>query len=449
MAMIINGKLRLTYTQIIVFGYLAIILFGGLLLSLPISSRDGTWTSYTNSLFTSTSATCVTGLVIYDTYIHWSLFGQLVILILIQIGGIGFMTIITLFSMFLKRQIGLRERRLLMQAAGTMGIGGVVKLIRRIAIGTLIFEGLGTLILATRFCGTMGFWKGLYNAMFHSISAFCNAGFDIMGKYGEFSSLTTYSKDIVVNITIMLLIMIGGIGFIVWNDIITCRIHVKKYQLHTKIVLVITGVLVVFGAILFYLFERKYSLDGMDQAEMILASFFQSITPRTAGFNTIDLTKLSESGNLLTVILMFIGGSPGSTAGGIKNTTFVVLLLGAIASSRHSTHINIFKRRLNESIVKEATAIATIYLMAIMISTMIICFIQPFALNDVLFEVTSATGTVGLSRGITPSLNFISKYIIMFLMFAGRVGGLTLALVLAEKRENVLLNRPIEKILIG
>ena len=227
--MIINGKFKLTYPQIIVFGYLGIILFGGLLLSLPISSRDGTWTAYIDSLFTATSATCVTGLVIYDTYIHWSLFGQIIIICLIQIGGLGFMTIITLFSMFLKRHIGLRERRLLMQSAGSMGIGGIVRLIRRIAIGTLIFEGLGILLLATRFCPKMGFWKGLYNAIFHSISAFCNAGFDLMGKYGQFSSLTTYSKDIVVNLTIALLIIIGGIGFIVWNDIITCRLHIKKY----------------------------------------------------------------------------------------------------------------------------------------------------------------------------------------------------------------------------
>ncbi|MHB8130585.1 MAG: TrkH family potassium uptake protein [Mobilitalea sp.] len=447
--MIINGKFKLTYPQIIVFGYLAIILFGGLLLSLPISSREGTWTSYIVSLFTATSATCVTGLVIYDTYIHWSLFGQITILCLVQIGGLGFMTIITLFSMFLKRQIGLRERRLLMQSAGSMGIGGIVRLIRRIAIGTLIFEGLGIVLLATRFCPEMGFWKGLYNAIFHSISAFCNAGFDLMGKYGQFSSLTTYSDDIVVNLTVVLLIIIGGIGFVVWNDIITCRLHIKKYQLHTKIVLLATSALILFGTILFYLFEQKYSLAGKGQGEMLLASIFQSVTPRTAGFNTVDMSVLSESGHLLTMILMFIGGSPGSTAGGIKTTTFVVLLLGAIASARHSTHINIFKRRLDESILKEASTIAAIYLTAIILSTMLICFLQPFEMKDVFFEVISAAGTVGLTAGITPSLNSISKFIIMFLMFAGRVGGLTLALVLAEKRVNVLLNRPIEKILIG
>lgn len=447
--MINKLKIKLTYAQTIALGFLTTILIGSILLSLPISSRTREWTPFINALFTSTSATCVTGLVVYDTYTHWSLFGQLVILMLIQVGGIGFMTIITLFSMFLKRNIGLRERRLIMQASGSMGISGIVKLIRRIAIGTLIFEGVGTILLTTRFYPEMGFMKGFYNALFHSISAFCNAGFDIMGKYSAFSSLTKYSSDVVINITIMLLIVIGGIGFLVWNDILICKKNIRKYQLHTKIVLSTTFFLIVVGAVLFYFFERNYSFAGRNPAEMIIASFFQSITPRTAGFNITDTSALSESGNLLTMLLMFIGGSPGSTAGGIKTTTFIVLITGAVASSRHSSHINVFKRRLDENIVKEASAIATIYLTAIIISTMLICFIQPFTMKEVLFEVISAAGTVGLSTGITTSLNNLSKLIIMFLMFGGRVGGLTLALVLAEKRVNVLINRPIEKILIG
>ncbi|MDF2608730.1 MAG: synthase subunit [Lachnospiraceae bacterium] len=442
-------KTKLTYAQFIALGYLLIILLGGLFLSLPIASRSGEWTPYINSLFTATSATCVTGLVVYDTFTHWSLFGQLTILSLIQIGGVGFMTIITLFSMFLKRHIGLHERRLLMQSAGTLEVGGIVRLIRRIAIGTLVFEGAGALFLATRFVPDMGLVKGVYNAVFHSVSAFCNAGFDLMGRFGQYSSLTTYADDIIVNITIMLLIVIGGIGFLVWNDIIKCGFRFKKFQLHTKIVLVSTGMLILSGAILFFIFEYNASFSALNMKDKIMAAFFQSITPRTAGYNTIDLAALSESGNLLTMMLMFIGGSPGSTAGGIKTTTFVVLLMGTIASSRHNANINIFKRRMDEDVVKQASAIATIYLLAVLGSTLIIAALQPFSVKQVLFEVISAAATVGLTTGITTSLNFVSRIIIILLMYGGRVGILTLALVLAEKRENVLINRPIEKILIG
>ncbi|MDF2951172.1 MAG: synthase subunit [Anaerocolumna sp.] len=442
-------KTKLTYAQFIALGYLLIILLGGLLLSLPIASRSGQWTPYINSLFTATSATCVTGLVVYDTFTHWSLFGQLVIISLIQIGGIGFMTIITLFSMFLKRHIGLHERRLLMQSAGTLEVGGIVRLIKKIAIGTFLLEGVGALLLATRFIPDMGYLRGSYNAVFHSISAFCNAGFDLMGKFGQYSSLTTYAGDVVVNITIMMLIVVGGIGFLVWNDILKFGIHFKKFQLHTKIVLVSTGLLILIGAFLFFILEYNASFAGLNMVEKIMAAFFQSITPRTAGFNTVDIAALSESGSLLTMILMFIGGSPGSTAGGIKTTTFVVLLMGFIASSRHNASINIFKRRMDEDVVKQASAIATIYLLVVLLSTLIIAAIQPFEMKQVLFEVISAIATVGLSTGITTSLNFISRIIIILLMYGGRVGILTLALVLAEKRENVLINRPIEKILIG
>ena len=444
-------KLRaiFTYEKIIVFGYFFIIAFGGFLLSLPIASKSGTWTSYLDSVFTATSATCVTGLIVVDTFSHWTVFGQIVIIVLIQIGGLGFMTIISLFAMFLKRNIGLHERKLLMQSAGSMKIGGIVRLIRRILFGTAIIEGTGAILLATRFCPQMGFGEGIYNAVFHSVSAFCNAGFDIMGKYGQFSSLTTYQDDAVVNLTISGLIVIGGIGFVVWNDVITCKLQFKKYQLHSKIVLVTTFFLITVGAVLFFFFEYHHSFEALNTYEKVLASVFQSISPRTAGFNTVDMASLSESGHLLTMILMFIGGSPGSTAGGIKTTTFVILLMGSVASARHFTHINIFKRRMDESIVKEASALASLYIILIMISTLAICVIQPFEMKDAMFEVISAIGTVGLTAGITTSLGTASKIIIMLLMFTGRVGGLTLALVLAEKKVNVIINRPIEKVLIG
>ena len=445
----VRKRNHLRYEQIIVFGYLLIILAGGLLLCLPIASRSGNWTPFLNALFTATSATCVTGLVVYDTYTYWTLFGQLVILCLIQIGGLGFMTVITLLSMFLKRNIGLHERKLLMLSAGSPVISGVVRLIRRIAIGTLVIEATGTLILATQFCPTMGFVTGLYNALFHSVSAFCNAGFDIMGKFGAFSSLTTYQQNPLVLLTIAALIVIGGIGFFVWNDIAIHKLNFRKYQLHSKLALSVTAILIVLGAILFFFFESGFSFKDLSFSEKITASIFQSITPRTAGFNSVAMEALSESGHLLTMILMFIGGSPGSTAGGIKVTTFAVLLLGAVASSRHNSHINAFKRRLDEGIVKQASAIFFLYLTLVLTATILICAVQSFEMEDVLFETISAIGTVGLSRGITTALNSFSRIILILLMFAGRVGGLTLALLLAEKRNHAILNRPVEKILIG
>lgn len=438
-----------TYARIVASTVLGVILFGAFMLCLPISSHSGKWTSFIDALFTATSATCVTGLVVFDTYTHWSTFGQLIILLLIQIGGIGFMTIVTLFFVLLKRNIGLHERKLIMESTGNIKISGIIVLLKRIALGTFIFEGFGTLILATRFCPQMGFLKGLYNAGFHSVSAFCNAGFDLMGKFGEYSSLTTYSDDIIVNLTIMLLIIIGGIGFLVWNDIIKNKFNIKHYLLHSKIVLLTSLSLIIVGAILFYLFERNNLFIGLDIKDKIFAAFFQSVTSRTAGFNTIDIANLSESSNLLTQILMFIGGSPGSTAGGIKTTTFVVLLLGVLASSRQNAHITIFKRRLEENVIRKASAIATLYLLAILLSTLAICALQDFSIKQASFEVISAAGTVGLSTGITTSLNTTSKILIIILMFAGRVGGLTIGLVFAEKKNNVPLNRPSEKILIG
>ncbi len=442
-------NLKLNYTEIIVVGTLLIIVLGGFILSLPVSSRDGTPTPFIDSLFTAGSAFCVTGLVIYDTYTHWSLFGQIVILTLIQIGGLGFMTIITLFSMFLGRKIGLKERRLLMESANTLKIGGIVLLIKKILIRTFIFESIGTLLLTIRFYPRMGLKEGLYNGIFHSVSAFCNAGFDLMGKYRQFSSLTSYADDITVNITIASLIVIGGIGFVVWDDIAHNHLKFRKYQLHTKIVLVTTAFLVFGGALIFFVIETNYSMAGMNLKEKILASFFQSVTPRTAGFNTITLNKLSEGGSLLTMILMIIGGSPGSTAGGIKTTTFVVLVVTALASAKQSPDITIFKRRLETDSLKKASAITVIYMSTALISVILISAVQSFTLEEIMFEVFSAIGTVGLTLGITPSLNAFSKIIITLLMYGGKVGVLSVAVVIAERKEPAPLSRPYEKIVIG
>ena len=444
-------KLRahFTYTRFLGLGFLAIILLGTLLLCLPVSSSDGAWTPFVNSLFTSTSATCVTGLVVYDTYSHWSFFGQLVILFLIQTGGIGFMTVVTLFSTLTKRRISLKERRILVQSAGNTEIAGIVKLIRRIVYITIAFEGAGACILAVTFCRDFGIARGIYYAIFHSISAFCNAGFDLMGINRQFSSLTAYAGNPSVMITIAMLILIGGIGFLVINDLLTVKFSFKKLHLHSKIALSMTLLLVVLGTALIFLFEQNYTLKGMPLGKQLLVSFFQSVTPRTAGFNAVELSELSDSSALLTVIYMFIGGCPGSTAGGVKTTTVFVLIMSVVAAMRHSKEINVFKRRLEDDAARQACAVVCVYLAAFLLGTMAVCALEPAGLKEVLFEVSSAGGTVGLSMGLTGTLCTASKLILALLMYGGRIGVLSFVMMLAERKPAVQANRPVEKILIG
>lgn len=444
-------KLKLTSWQFIALGYLLVIMIGSFLLSLPISARDSTWTPFLNSLFTAVSATCVTGLSVYDTYLHWSIFGQIVILIMIQIGGIGFMTIITLFSLLIRKQIGIYERRILMQSSGSMRATGVIKLIRRILIWTAIFEGAGVILLSIRFCADFGFFKGLYFALFHSVSAFCNAGFDLMGILGENSSLIPYAGDALVNITIMALIFIGGIGFIVWDELIDKKFNVNRLGLHSRIVIATSSILVLSGAFIFFLLEHNNALSGMSPGKALLVSLFQSVSPRTAGFKTVDLKDLNEGTKLFVSMLMFIGGSSGSTAGGIKTTTFVILIFGIAATARGTTDIRIGKRRVELSLLSQACTLLATYIIAVMASTVIICAIEPgqLPLADVLVETVSAIATCGLSVGITSDLSAISLSLLMALMYIGRVGIITLALAFFEKRANPPMQRPIEKILIG
>jgi trk system potassium uptake protein TrkH len=443
-------KIKLSCTQVIALGTMLIIMVGALILSLPVSSRNGTWTPYIDTLLTASSAFCVTGLIVYDTFSHWSLVGQITIISLIQIGGLGFMTVITMISLFLKRKIGLRERRLLMESANTFKIGGIVLLIKKILKRTFIVEGVGALILSIRFYPQMGLGEGIYNGIFHSISAFCNAGFDIMGKYGQFSSLTTYVGDFVVNITIAALIAVGGLGFLVWDDLLENRLNYRKYSLQTKIVMTSTAALIFGGAALFFILEKDASMAGLNTYERVLASLFQSVTPRTAGFNTIDQTALSESGSLLTMILMVIGGSPGSTAGGIKTVTFVVMVAGSISSAKQTPEITIFKRRLEADSLKKASAITILYMLTALTAVMVICTLEDFSLKQILFEVFSALSTVGLTMNVTPNLTSgISKFIISLLMYGGKVGVLTLAASLADRNQNVQLTRPVEKIILG
>ena len=440
----------LTYPQIISLGYLIVIVLGTLLLSLPISSRDGESAGIINSLFTATSATCVTGLVVYDTYSQWSLFGQLTILTLIQIGGLGFMTIVTMFSFLLKRKIGLKERGLLKESVNTMYIGGIVRLTKKILFITFVFETVGAIILSLRFIPKIGFIKGIYCGIFHSVSAFCNAGFDIMGRFGEYSSLTAFSGDAVVNLTIILLIVIGGIGFFVWDDLIKNKLNYKKYQIHTKIVLFMTFLLIFLGAVLFYLSEKSNLLTSKPFGEKLLISLFASVTPRTAGFNTVDIAAMSPGSKLLTMVLMFIGGSPGSTAGGIKTTTTAVVFISLWASLRNVKKENIFGRRLEDDTLKKASAIISVNTVLVILSTFLINISNSsFALSDVMFEVISALGTVGLSTGITGSLDVFAKIIIVLLMYSGRVGSLSLALIFTEHRMPSVVQYPTEKINLG
>lgn len=440
---------KLTYTQIIVLSFLLLILLGTLLLCLPVSSANGTFTPPINAMFTATSATCVTGLVVYDTFTHWSLFGQIVIISLIQIGGLGFLVFISMFSVFLKKKIGVYERRLLMQAEGNIRLSGAVVLLKRIVKGTFTFEAIGAIILAFRFCPKMGLAEGIFNAIFHSISAFCNAGFDLMGKYKQFSSLSSFAKDPVVMITIMCLVVIGGIGFLVWTDIVTLKTNFKKYSLHTKIALSTTAILLFGSTLLFFILEFNGVLKDFSLSDKIINAFFLGVSPRTAGFNTVDLSSLSPGSEVITDLLMLIGGSPGSTAGGLKTTTFAVLIISTIATARHDTHPQIFKRRLADDALDQATAIFTIYIMVSLVAVVLISTIEKCDVMTAAFEVISAIGTVGATKGLTPTLCSISKLIIMGLMFGGRVGGLSLVLSLAEKRNNAPLDRTPEKILIG
>ncbi|MCI5899068.1 MAG: TrkH family potassium uptake protein [Firmicutes bacterium] len=443
-------KNNMTRTQMIALGYFLLIALGTLLLMLPAASKTGEKTNVLTALFTATSATCVTGLVVVDTGTYWSVFGQCVILGLIQIGGLGFVTIGVLFATVLNRKITLRTRGLLQESMNVSQMGGVVRLAKLALRGTAVIELTGAFLLSLRFVPEFGVIKGIGFGIFHSISAFCNAGFDLMGAdKGVYSSFTSYAGDALVNLVIMILIVVGGIGFLVWDDIFVHGRHFRKYALHTKLALSVTAVLIFGGAGLFFLFERGNLLAGSGLKESILASLFSSVTARTAGFNTIDTAGLTTSSKLLTMVLMFIGGSPGSTAGGIKTTTLIVLLIFVRANLRHSRGCNIFGRRLEEDAVKKASSVTMISMILIISTSIVICFFQTLPMEDVLFEVFSAIGTVGMSTGVTRELNSASRLVIVFLMYCGRIGSMAFALFFMEKRKTAPIQCPAEKVMIG
>ena len=447
----------MTVWQFLAVGFLLVIILGALLLLLPISVKEGKSTTFINALFTSTSATCVTGLVPYDTNTHWSVFGQSVILCLIQIGGLGFMTFVTVIFRLVGKNMSMTKEKVLMVSAGQEHRVDMRRLFHRILIGTLIFEVLGASLLSVRFIQEFGVGKGLYYAVFHSVSAFCNAGFDLMGGTfgkGTFVSLTRYATDPLVSLTVAGLIVIGGLGFCVWDDLLECRGNPKKFRLHTKIVLAVTLVLLLGSTLLFLLFERgnpdyaQYSLG-----DKLLVSFFSAVTPRTAGFNTVDLTHLSDGSYLLSVMLMFIGGSSASTAGGVKITTFFVIVMGMVAVFRNKRDIEIGKRRVHSGLLRQSLAVFVSCLFIILIATLAICCIEETneqaTFQAVLFETVSAMGTVGLSLSLTPTLSVASKIILILLMYAGRVGILTIALAFGEKKDLAEVKKPVENILVG
>lgn len=440
---------KLSGMQLMAVGFFLLILAGTLLLMLPVSSADGSVTPFLTALFTSTSASCVTGLILVDTYTHWSFFGQLVLLLLIQIGGLGFITIGTAVSLALHRKIGIKQRGWIRESFNVLDMGGIVLMLKRVLIGTVFFEGTGALLLFFRFYPKMGFFQGVYYSIFHSISAFCNAGFDLMGRYEPYSSFTAYYDDPLVSFTLCALILTGGIGFFVWSDLSVHKLHVRRYSLQTKMVLSCTVVLVFGGALFFYFVEGNRLFADMGLAGKLCSSVFCAVTPRTAGFNTTDIGALSEGGKLFTMILMFIGGGSGSTAGGVKMATIFVLLLHLRSTLLRTEGTNIFGRRIAEGTVTKASALLCTYLFFSLAATLAICSIQDTPVGDTLFEVLSAICTVGMSAGLTSQFLPVSQVIIIFLMYIGRLGSLSFALSFTDHKKPANIMQPVEEINIG
>lgn len=446
----IRVKNKLSQAQFIVVGFLIIVMISTVLLMFPFASRDGGYTPFLDCLFTSVSATCVTGLVVVDTFTHWSIGGQLIILLLIQIGGLGFITIGVIFSVLLRQRIGLKFRGLMQESVNSLKISGIVKLTRKIIKGTLIIEGTGALILGVRFSVYFkNAGKGFYYGIWHSVSAFCNAGFDLMGVSKEYASLTDFTGDFIVNTVIMALIIIGGIGFVVWDDISRNKLRFRKYSLHTKIVLVTTAFLIIVPTVLFYLVEYGNTMAGMNVGERLLASAFSAVTARTAGFNTVDTGTLSGASKMLTMILMFIGGSPGSTAGGIKTTTIFVLIVNLFTGIRNGMDGSVFKRRFEEDAIRKASTVFILNLVLAVTAIFAVLAVNKLPLEDVAFEVFSAIGTVGMTTGLTRSLNTVSRIIIVILMFSGRIGSLSFAMSIMKTKKRAPVYYPDEKISIG
>lgn len=436
---------QLTPSQIILISFILLILSGTVLLMLPLSSKTNSWTPFTTSLFTAVSATCVTGLVLVDTATHWSLFGQLVLLLLIQIGGMGVVTMAISIALFTGKKIGFRQRWVMQESVSAPQVGGILRHTRFILKITFILEALGAFFLSFRFIPEYGLFKGSWFSLFHSISAFCNAGFDLLGSAVPFSSLTNYLNDPWIVLVISSLIIFGGLGFLTWKEFDQYHFDFKQYSLTSKLIVKTTFFLLFIAFFYFFFIELKQ----LELSERLLASWFQAVTPRTAGFNTLDQTSLSDSGILITILLMLVGGSPGSTAGGFKTTTLAVLVLSMRSVFTHRNNPQAYGRTISMDSLQNATSIFMLYLVLFAGSGLVIAQIEQIPLLSALYETASAIGTVGLTLGITPSLSISSQFILIGLMIFGRVGGLTIIYAVFSSGSSHALQYPQEKVSVG
>lgn len=442
----LRSKNRTTSSfQVILLGFLALILLGALVLMLPFCSRDGSVTPFGDTLFTAVSASCVTGLVVRDTATHWSPFGQLVILILIQVGGLGVITVALTFFRLWGRRISLAQRNMMQQSISAPQVGGIIRRMGFLLKGSICIELGGAVLLAPVFIRDFGLAKGLWYSLFHSISAFCNAGFDLMGVREKYSSLSSCADNAPVNLVVMALIVVGGIGFLVWEDLRKTGLRPRRLRLQTKLVLAASAVLILVPAVLNFLLEYR----ELPLGERVLASLFQSVTTRTAGFNTTDLNQFSEPGQLQMIFLMLVGGSPGSTAGGMKTTTITVLFLAGLTVFRRRDDVECFRRRIGQDVIRNAGTILFLYLALFTVGSAILCRTEGLPLLTCMFETASAVGTVGLTLGITPGLHTASRVVLMVLMFLGRVGALTLVYALLPGGKNPPGRKPLETVTVG
>ncbi|MDA8228477.1 MAG: TrkH family potassium uptake protein [Desulfitobacterium hafniense] len=440
----------LTPARVLVLGFALVILTGAILLTLPVATVNGQGLSFLEAVFTATSATCVTGLVVVDTGTTFTLFGQLVVLSLIQIGGLGFMTFATLFVILLGRKVSLKERLLLQEALNQGSIQGVVRLAKYVVQISFAIEALGALLLSLRWASDLGWKKAIYYGIFHSVSAFNNAGFDL---FGEFRSITGYVGDVTVNLVIASLIIIGGIGFTVISDVYSHKARWSQLSLHSRVVILTSGILILVGTIVIYLLEftNTLTLGSMNSGTRVLASFFQAVTPRTAGYNTLNLTDLRDTTLLFIILLMFIGASPVSTGGGIKTTSLVSVFLSVISTFRGNEHVTFGERTIPRDVIQKSIALIFFAIVLVFTVTSILTITEDADLLTLLFETTSAFGTVGLSLGFTPNLSTIGRVAIIMTMFFGRVGPLTIAFAIAQKSKakQVKIKYPDEKLIIG
>jgi len=443
-------RFKLNPAQILVLGFASVILIGSILLNLPIASKDGQSIGFINAFFTATSAVCVTGLVVVDTATHWTIFGQVIILLLIQVGGLGFMTMATLFALLFGKRISLRERLVMQEALNQFNISGIVRLTQYILLTTIIIEGFGAMLLSIKFIPIYGIWKGIGFSIFHAISAFSNAGFDLIGDY---RSLTPFVNDVLINVVMWMLIVTGGLGYTVVLEILQKR-KFPKFSLHSKLVLYISFVLLALGfvTVLVLEYSNPETMGKLPLKGKLLSAMFHSVTPRTAGFNTLPTEKLTMASIFFTMILMFIGGSPAGTAGGVKTTTAGVVVLAIISNIRGKDDTEVFKRRIPREIVNRSLSVIGIAMILVILVTMILSITEKSkSFIEVFFEATSAFGTVGLSLGITPDLSTLGKIVVSLTMFSGRVGPLTLALALARKhqKKKALIKYPEDKVIVG